>query len=206
MSLKPISMQKAPIPSPSLRIFNLEKNRQPSPTDGSVGGLNGYELVDSSLTVRQNEEFFITCTVDSSRPAADIRFVMLDASESSGNSEDSPSGHPIQSLNSNSQLGYLTLSPNAFNGETMSSTAQPPQHSSIVESSSNVVGNADKTFKTVHTARLKVGRDDHGKMITCKAENGFSNQKWENKKLLNILCKHLYMFYVKFIRKIICLI
>ena len=195
MSLKPISMQKAPIPSPSLRIFNLEKNRQPSPTDGSVGGggLNGYELVDSSLTVRQNEEFFITCTVDSSRPAADIRFVMLDASESSGNSEDSPSGHPIQSLNSNSQLGYLTLSPNAFNGETISSTAQPPQHSSIVESSSNVVGNADKTFKTVHTARLKVGRDDHGKMITCKAENGFSNQKWENKKLLNILCKHYNM-------------
>jgi len=58
---------------------------------------------------------------------------------------------------------------------------------SLVLTSSNVLKNSDKSFKTVYTAKLKAHVDDQGKAIMCRAENGVSNQKWENRKILNIL-------------------
>lgn len=60
---------------------------------------------------------------------------------------------------------------------------------SLVLTSSNVLKNPDKSFKTVYTAKLKAHVDDQGKAIMCRAENGVSNQKWENRKTLNILRK-----------------
>lgn len=189
MTLKPISMQKPPY-NPSLRIFNLNKQQISEASSSSqLNNPSGYELLDTSITVRQNEEFIIVCTVESSRPAAEIRFSLLDSSTP----DDPPSINSLHSLNSNTMQSYLTLSPNVFG------TPAPPlaplmltstQPASVIDSTSLVTANADKTLKTVHTARLRVTRADHNKVISCKAENGFSNQKWENKKLLNVLCKN----------------
>lgn len=185
MTLKPISMQSPP----SLRTFNLE-NKKSIPSDTSLltpndRGVYQYELLDSSITVRQNEEFIIACTVENSRPAANIHFLMLNSlPENNSSGEDDLA---LQSLNINSANSYLTLSPSG--GFSTRATTKNPSSSSVIESRSIVTSNSDKTFKTVLTARVKVSRNDHGKMIMCKAENGFSNQKWENKKLLNVLCK-----------------
>ena len=123
------------------------------PAETSAEPKEQFDLIDGTLTVRENEEFFINCVVESSKPAASIIF--------SSNS-DSPS----------------TPDSNAL--------------SSVLSSNSNVFRNVDHTLKTVFSARLKANLKDHGKVITCKADNGFSNQKWENKKVLNILCKFFF--------------
>lgn len=188
MTLKPISMHKSPLlPSSPLRMFNLDKSQL---TDSSQQQSTGYELLDSSLTVRQNEEFLIMCTVESSRPAAEIRFDVVNSDGGDETNIDSV----MHSLNSNSAQSYLTLSPAglAFGAAQTPLLSLDARSPSVIESSSTVTSNSDNTFKTVHTARLKVSREDHGKKITCKAENGFSNQKWENKKLLNVLCEFLF--------------
>lgn len=145
---------------PSILSFNQQLNPNAAAKKSTVGGTgsssssssnsDGYELVDSSLTVRQNEEFLIICTVESSKPAAEIKFSMAENFE------------PVQSLNSNNGLTYLTLSPGLV--PTLVGSMLAP---SVLESSSSVMRNGDKTMRTIHTARIKVNRDDHGKMIVA---------------------------------------
>jgi hypothetical protein len=131
---------------------------------------SSLELMDNSITVRENEEFFINCVVDSSKPAADIKFSM--------------------SRNVGASTEDNKISRNFNSTEKFFRSA-----SSIISTDMNIIRNSDRTFKTVHNTRLKVTQDDHGKVITCKAENGYSNQKWENKKLLNVLCKFLTFLF-----------
>ena len=159
MTIKPITMRP-----PGLdKLVQNKKSDQPT----------GFEQSDNSLTVRENEEFMINCVVDSSRPAADIRFNINNGNE--------PSVDPL----SNGIINLLTPAPGSL---TVSSTL-PPFSSSVMSSNINIMKNIDRTFKTVQTAKLKASLDDHGKLITCKAENGFSNQKWESRKVLNVLCR-----------------
>lgn len=65
---------------------------------------------------------------------------------------------------------------------------------SLMSSNTDVSKNKDRTFKTEFSAKLRANAEDHGKVLTCKADNGFSNQKWESKKVLNILCKNQSLF------------
>ena len=151
-------------------------------------------MIDTSITVRENEEFFINCAVESSKPAADIYFSMSNGA--GGNQIAGSNG--IITFNSlteqkenedDDENGYSPALTSLYSGLSQQTTTTQ-QPSSLISSSSNVAKNSDRTFKTVHTSHLKVSSDDHGKVITCKAENGFSNQKWENKKLLNVLCNN----------------
>jgi hypothetical protein len=72
MNLKPISMKPTPTP---ISIFNTNNKQQKDPTlTGPGSNQQQYELVESSVTVRENEEFLINCVVESSKPAADISF------------------------------------------------------------------------------------------------------------------------------------
>ena len=121
---------------------------------------NQIELIENTLTVRENEELLFNCVVDSSKPAADIRFSVMNIVDSTKNSPD-----PLMTL-------------------TYASTSSL---TSLVSSNTNIVKNSDRTFKSTFSARLKANLNDHGKTLTCNAENGFSNQKWENKKTLNVL-------------------
>jgi len=172
-------------PSPLLQeIYNSNKHLNKYQQQDQA-----YELTESSLTVRENEEFIINCNVESSKPAADIKF-SISSNVGGGNVI---VGESIS--NNNYFLNSLPSSGNSLANflSTITTTTLPPVPS-IISSSTNVAKNNDRTFKTVHSAKLKANLDDHGKVITCKAENGFSNQKWENRKLLNVLCKS-FIFY-----------
>ena len=130
--------------------------------------------------------------MESSKPAADIKFSI---------SSNVGGGNVIVGESISNNNYFLNSLPSSAGGgnslanffSTISTTTLPPVQS-IISSSTNVAKNNDRTFKTVHSAKLKANLDDHGKVITCKAENGFSNQKWENRKLLNVLCNLNFVF------------
>jgi hypothetical protein len=79
----------------------------------------------------------------------------------------------------------IHLSINDANNANMNGVA-----TSLISTTKNVILNNDRTYKTVSMSRLKAHVNDHGRVITCKAENGLSNQNWENRRLLNVLCKY----------------
>jgi hypothetical protein len=56
--------------------------------------------------------------------------------------------------------------------------------------SSNIIKNDDKTFKTIYMSNIKVKQKDHGKLISCSAENELSSQKLENQRTINVLCMY----------------
>lgn len=163
MSVEPIKLQKQSLLK---EILSIKQNGQKQSTEQ-------YELLDSALTVRENEEFFINCNVESSRPAADVTFII-------GNSEFKQQPANNDKIVNNHLSSVYVLSDESSSVGVSSSL-------SIVSSLTNVVMNNDQTFKTVQTTRIKANQQDHGKVLLCKAENGFSSQKWENKKLLNVL-------------------
>jgi hypothetical protein len=173
MNLKPILMKPQSLLQDALNKKLLSDSHHQEHNDQ-------YEIVESSLTVRENEEFFINCNVESSRPAADVTFTIGNylPVNASNNNHHLSSVYLISALNSGGGSG---------NGAASSSSLITPL--SIVSSFTNTIRNADQTFRTVQTTRIKANQEDHGKVIACKAENGFSSQKWENKKLLNVLCK-----------------
>jgi hypothetical protein len=138
------------------------------------------ELQETSITVREHEEFLINCVVENSKPVADIRFSLVASADANGQQTSQ-----LLTLNSNDHASYLTLPP-----FTTTVRGGGSGSSSIISINTNVVKNVDQTYKTILTARVRPGQEDHGKMLVCKAENGFSSQKWENKKTLNVLCKY----------------
>lgn len=150
----------------------LNKKFQYDPQQSQQQQNSLIELIESTLTVRENEEFLFNCVVDSSKPAADIKFTVLNNVE------------------------------NQESSSTFASSSAQSLLASLISSNTNIVKNSDKTFKTIYSARLKANLNDHGKTLSCNAENGFSNQKWENKKTLNVLfapiCYHKpnFVYYI----------
>ncbi len=131
-----------------------------------------YDVIDSTLTVRENDELSLNCVVDSSRPSATIRFSTNSASSTSDLITSTASGSSAKSLH--------IVQPER---------AQLASLESLISQKTNIIQNSDRTYRSEFSARLRASANDHGKIITCKADNGFSNQKWENKKVLNILFK-----------------
>ena len=52
-----------------------------------------------------------------------------------------------------------------------------------------VTQNQDQTFKTVLNVNFRTQHTDHGKVLSCEAQNSILNQRIQRKKLLNVLCK-----------------
>ena len=122
-----------------------------------------FEMTEKVLTAKENEELLITCVVEKSKPAADIGLFIIDDDK-------------IENT-----------------GVIVSQSELLVQHDStkvLSNTNTNVIRNDDNTFKTVFTSNFKVTPDDHGKMMTCNAENSLSNQKWENRRILNVLCEY----------------
>ena len=153
MSVRPISMKSG---------SNQDSSAKNKLYSAQMDKTQAFEL-ENALTVRENEEISVSCVVESSKPAADIKFSITSPSQ--------------QNNNDDAQLF-------PFGGNSIAS--------SIVSSNINTIKNPDKTYKTIYTARLKANLEDHGKLVSCKAENGFG-QKWENKKPLNIKCIYFYL-------------
>jgi hypothetical protein len=188
MNIKPISMKLTKPDFSSTNEFL---------SDSTEYNAQQFDLIDDTLTVRENEEFFINCVVDSSKPAAQIVF-----STASSNDNNNNNIIAMQNVSSNDHLSSKSFSGLSSSSSSSSSSlssllerslkASTKSLASLVSTNSNVFKNNDRTFKTVYSARLKANLKDHGKVITCKADNGFSNQKWENKKVLNVLCRKFY--------------
>jgi hypothetical protein len=140
---------------------------------------------DNLLTVRENDELIVSCVVESSRPAAKITFNITDL--------------PIIPL---PNIFFPTKSPEQTTKKEQFDIPLINKWSSVISTTIEDTINVDRTIKTVSKTRLKVGLDDNGKTLMCKAENDFSNQKWQNKKKLNVLfapvCQHPpnYVYYV----------
>jgi hypothetical protein len=124
-----------------------------------------FEMTEKVLTAKENEELLITCVVEKSKPAADIGLFIYDDDQIENTGA-------IVTQSDASELSHLQSTKVLSNTNT------------------NVVKNDDNTFKTIFTSNFKVTPDDHGKMMTCNAENGLSNQKWENRRILNVLCEY----------------
>lgn len=77
-------------------------------------------------------------------------------------------------------------------------TDQVTSFTSLLTSNVNIIKNDDKTYKTIYTASLKSHSNDHGKLFACRAENGMSNQKWENRRSFNIMCKYKNILFLVF--------
>ena len=150
MSVKPISMKLPSNQESKVKVFPIPDKSQP------------YEP-ESIIAIKENEEIQISCIVESSKPAADIKFGITNP-----NSDE-------------------TSQPSSLFLPSLNGLNSPAIASSLVTSSINTIKNSDKTIKTIYVARLKANLEDNGKIVSCKAENGFG-QKWENKKTLNIKC------------------
>lgn len=133
--------------------FELEKNKM------SYSGSN-------TVTIRENEEFVVTCSVESSKPAANLSIWLL--------------------KNSNQQQ-FET-----FKNENFIIDSLDAKKLDVYES--HVVKNDDQTLKAVSSSKYSPSRYDNHKQIACVAENQGLNEKWESKKVLNIYCKFIFLF------------
>ncbi len=103
----------------------------------------------SSISIKENDELIINCTVNSSKPAANLS-VWIVPNHRTTNDEDTRKLNLYESYTSR---------------------------------------NKDFTLKTIGIARVIVNRFDNLKSVTCIAENTALDEKWEAKKILNVLCK-----------------
>jgi hypothetical protein len=123
----------------------------------------------STISIKENDELMITCSVNSSKPAANISIWVVRDSFAKKRSI----------LSSNF--------PNRFVDEDYES-----KRLDIIDTHS--IKNNDFTLKTVATAKLTVKRFENHKMISCIAENPVLNEKWETKRTLNVLCIFILCF------------
>lgn len=179
--IKKFLNHKAPIRELSLKFYSPSKyfreiftnNREAYEPLGGVSSDDANtatrQLVYSSNTVsiRESDELLITCTVNSSKPAAVLSlWVMQRPSKRRRSSSSSRFGHgPGDEFDLDSDARRLD----------------------IIDS--YVTKNAgDMTLKTVSTSKFVVSRNDNHRLVTCVAENPSLNEKWETKRILNVLC------------------
>lgn len=116
----------------------------------------------NTVSIRENDELVITCTVNSSKPAANISIWIWKRSSR-------------RSLDTN----LITHDEDYESNDS--------RKLDIIDS--YVIKNKDFTLKTVASAKITPTRYDNHKIIACIAENSGLNEKWESKRILNVLCK-----------------
>ncbi len=116
---------------------------------------NSHDSDKSSITIKENEVLTVNCTVDVSKPAANISIWLV------------PSHRLLSDKNSRKLPLYRFT------------THQ----------------NEDMTLSSVAIAKFVVNRVDNQKSVVCVAENMALDEKWESKRLLNVLCKLFFYGY-----------
>ncbi len=110
---------------------------------------NSQSLDKNSITIKENEILTVNCSVDVSKPAANISIWLV----------------PNHQLLSDKNSRKLPL----YRFKTHQ--------------------NEDLTMSSVAVAKFIVNRNDNQKSVVCVAENTALDEKWESKRLLNVLCK-----------------
>ncbi len=123
---------------------------------------NGMNYDTTTVSVKENDELIINCIVNSSKPSANISVWILNRQN-----------RRSMKNAANNKRGYDN------NGEA--------RMINVVDS--HTYKNKDLTLKSVAVAKYVVSRNDNHKLISCVAENTVLNEKWETKRILNVLCK-----------------
>ncbi|CAF0762611.1 unnamed protein product [Brachionus calyciflorus] len=132
--------------------------RETSDADFDSEKLQQNYGTSNTVSIRENDEFSITCSVESSKPAANLSIWLL--------------------KNSNHQQ-FET-----FKNENFIVDSVDSKKLEIYET--HVSKNSDLTLKTISSSKYIPSRYDNRKHIACIAENNGLNEKWESKKILNV--------------------
>ena len=111
--------------------------------------MNFQNGLTSSISIKENDELTVNCTVSSSKPAANISIWIV----------------PNHRTTIDEETRKLDI--------TVFQTYR----------------NKDSTLRSVAIAKFIVNRLDNHKSITCIAENTALDEKWESKRVVNVLCK-----------------
>lgn len=171
-------------------------NRETYETVGSTGtGDDSSSVLSASrqlmyssntVSIREGDELLVTCTVNSSKPAAVLSLWVLK--------------RPVASVNGRRKKRRVGGSDDvATNSIIGGGDSIPPPSNEDSDSDSDarrldiidsyVTKNADLTLKSVSTSKFVVSRVDNHRLVACNAENSMLNEKWETKRILNVLCK-----------------
>lgn len=111
--------------------------------------LNFPNGLATSISIKENDELIVNCTVNSSKPAANISIWIMPNHRTVGDDE--------------------TRKLDIYDFHTFR--------------------NKDLTLKSTAVAKFTVSRLDNLKSVTCIAENTALDEKWESKRVINVLCK-----------------
>ena len=154
----------------------------------------------NTVSIKENDELLITCTVNSSKPAADLSLWILRRNLNANRKR--RRRRKRSSSSSNSEISILSRKsgkngPNdAENNEFHENDNEDEENNSgnevrkLETIDSYVIKNGDLTLKSVTTSKYVVTRFDNHRLVSCVAENANLNEKWETKRILNVLCKN----------------
>lgn len=147
------------------------------------------QLVYSSNTVsiKEGDELLVTCTVNSSKPAALLSLWLMKRHHSSAHHSQPQRRQRQRELNGKETDVALT-DPDATDDDSVGEfDSDDARRLDIIDS--YAIKNTDLTLKTVSTSKFVVSRAHNYQLVACVAENPSLNEKWETKRILNVLCK-----------------
>jgi hypothetical protein len=124
---------------------------------------NGINYDTTTVSVKENDELIINCIVNSSKPSANISIWILN--RQNRRSMKNTANNNKRDYDNNAEAKMIN----------------------VIDS--HTYKNKDLTMKSVAVAKYVVSRNDNHKLIACVAENAVLNEKWETKRILNVLCK-----------------
>lgn len=127
----------------------LHPGSSTSDDENSIKGINYSNSLTSSISIKENDELIVNCSVNSSKPAANLSIWIIP-------------NHRSSSEEDTRKLDFSEY----YN-----------------------LKNKDSSQRTIGLTRFIVNRFDNLKSVTCIAENTALDEKWEVKKILNVLCK-----------------
>ena len=137
-------------------------------------------LTSNTISIRENDELVISCNVNSSKPAANLSLWVL--------KRPLTNYHKLTRRNSilDNQLDNIKFD-DEYSSREAASLNDDIRKLDILDK--NIAKNRDLTLRTSVTSKLVVNRHDNHKLVACIGENTVLNEKWETKKILNVLCK-----------------
>jgi hypothetical protein len=149
----------------------------------------------NTVSIKEGDELLITCTVNSSKPAA-ILSLWVHKRQSQSQHHHSRSrlrrrrgtesdGHHVGAVKKRFD-GKKPVDDNSDNDEENFDDDEDSRKLEIIDS--YVIKNTDLTLKSVSSSKFVVSRTDNHRFVACMAENPSLNEKWETKRILNVLC------------------
>jgi hypothetical protein len=169
-------------------VGNPFKQQQQSP-------LSTTSLNANTISIRENDELVISCAVNSSKPAANVTMWVL--KRPINNYHQLIRRYALADTHNEIDPNVIEHGGGMDGGPSMSPSSSAHLDDDIRRleiADRNVGRNRDLTLRTYVTTKFVVNRMDNHKLVACLAENTVLNDKWETKRILNVLCRHFLNF------------